>query len=262
MQRAQGRVRAVFVAQAGMTSVANLREAGSAKMRLPRQYASATEAVLINTAGGLAGGDRFAVSIHADDGVHVSVTTQANERVYRSSGKAASVETALTVGANARLDWLPQETIMFDRAKLRRSYAIDLAPTATLLAIEGIVLGRIAMGETVKTGDIHDRWRVRRGGRLIFADDLRMEGEIGSITAHSASLAKKLALGTIIFVGIEAERHVDRVRAAIGEDGGASAFDGKLIARVVADDGHQLRQLVCAVIGQLSGGAALPRVWQ
>jgi len=262
MQRAEGLVDAAFVSRGGRTYLANLRESGSAKMRLPRQYAASAEAVLINTAGGLAGGDRLAVSVALGEGARAVVTTQAHERVYKSSGDAAAIETTLSVGRKARLDWLPQETILFDRARLRRSYRVEIDPDATFLGIEAIIFGRHAMGETVATGSLHDRWRVTRGGRLIFADDLRMEGDIGALAARHAALGGNTAIATILLVGTDADRHVERLRAAIGEAGGVSAFDGRLVARIAVADGYRLRQILCAAIAALADSAALPRVWQ
>jgi urease accessory protein len=262
MQRARGHVRATFASRAGQTALRQLREEGSARMRLPRTYGAAAEAIMINTAGGLAGGDRFATEIAVEDDARVTVTAQAGERVYRSLGDAAAVEATLTVGANARLDWLPRETILFDRAELRRSYRIELDPTATFLAVEAVILGRGAMGETVHGGLLHDRWRVRCDGRLIFADDLRFDGPIGPLTESPAALGGKTAFATILFVGPKPERHLDETRAAIGKGGGASAFDGKLVARLTAEDSLRLLQILSKVTTVLRDGIALPRVWQ
>jgi urease accessory protein len=262
MQRACGCVTAAFASRAGETVLRRLREEGSAKMRLPRRYGADLEAIMINTAGGLAGGDRFQTEITVADGARVTVTTQAGERVYRSVDDAAAVEASLTVGAKARLDWLPRETILFDRARLRRAYAIELDPTATFLAIEAFILGRTAMGERVRGGSLHDRWRVRRGGRLVFADDLRFDGPIGSLTENPAALGGRAAFATILYVGTESERHLDETRAAIGDAGGASALDGKLVARVTADGSLRLVQILSSVATILRGGRSLPRVWQ
>ncbi len=231
-------------------------------MRLPRRYGTAAEAIMINTAGGLAGGDRFATEIAVENSARVTVTTQAGERVYRSVDGAALVEAKLTVGAKARLDWLPRETILFDRARLRRSFAIELDADAVFLAVEPVILGRGAMGETVRDGSLHDRWRVRLGGRLIFADDLRFDGPIASLAENSAALGGKTAFATILFVGPEPERHLDEVRAAIGENGGASAFDRVLIARITADGSLRLLQILTQVATVLRDEPSLPRVWQ
>jgi urease accessory protein len=261
LQRAHGVIRAAFSAHVGVTRLRNLHEDGSAKMRLPRHYRSATEAVLINTAGGLAGGDQFTVSIAAEQDARLTVTTQAHERAYRSLGDAASVETALSVGAGARLHWLPQETILFDRSRLRRSYTVDLDPTASFLAVEAIIFGRAAMGETMRSGSLHDRWRIRRDGRLIFADDICLDGGTEATMARPAVLDGNVAMATVILIEADAERWLDSVRKAISTSGGASAFDGKLIARITADDGFRLRQILTAVIATAAGDATVPRTW-
>jgi urease accessory protein len=229
---------------------------------MPRRYDSVAEAILINTAGGLTGGDMLGVSIKAHRDARVLMTTQASEKVYRSLGDTAQVNTNINVGHGARFDWLPQETILFDHARLRRRYAIDLAERATFLAVESVVFGRSAMGETVRAGAFHDRWRIKRQGRLIYADDIRMDGVIGDLITHRASLAGGVAMATIIYCGTDGDCLIDPLRAAIGDAGGASWFDGKLLARLVADEGFTLRQTLIPAIATLRGGAELPKSWQ
>ena len=168
-QRAEGEV----VLAMGAGGLTRLREAHAAKVRLP---ARGHEAILINTGGGLAGGDRFSFDITAEEGARLTVTSQAAERVYRSLGADAEVAVKLSAWRGAQLMWLPQETILFDGARLSRRIDADLAPEARLLAVESIILGREAAGETIRHAALHDRWRVRQGGRLVFADDLAIDG--------------------------------------------------------------------------------------
>lgn len=262
LQRAKGRIEARFSQRENGTYLADLHQSGSAKLRLPRRWDGIAEAILINTAGGLTGGDRFDVAMTADPDTQVIVTTQASERVYRSLSDAAKVETHIDVGADARLDWLPQETILFDEASLKRRFTIDLSKNATFLGVESVVLGRSAMGETVRSGSYHDRWRIRRDGVLIHADDLRFEGDIDTIGASSATLDGSVAMATIIYCGTDGERLIDPLRDAIGETGGASWFGGKLLGRLVAEDGFALRQRLVPAIAALRAGADLPKPWQ
>ena len=158
--RAQGEAGAVM----GPKGLIGLRQQGSAKCFLPRTHAEAT-AVFLNTAGGLTGGDRFAYAAEARAGARLTATTQAAERVYRAQpGETARVSGRVTLGAGARLDWLPQETILFDGGALDRRLEVDMAEDARLLAVEPLVLGRAAMGETVHEARFRDAWRLRRGG--------------------------------------------------------------------------------------------------
>lgn len=258
-QRTEGEGRIAFARRDGRTVLRDLYQRGAVKLRMPR--AAEAEAVLINTAGGLTGGDRLALSVEIDAGARATVTTQACERIYRSLGGAAEIDVAISVGAGGRFDWLPQETILFNRGELRRRLTVDLAPDAAFLAVEAVIFGRHAMGERVHTTVLHDRWRVRRGGSLLFADDLRVDGNADALLAHPAALAGKGAMASLLYAGPEPERHVDAVRAALGDEGGASAFDGKLTARIVADDGLALRRALVPALAALRG-APLPRVWQ
>ena len=140
--------------------------------------ADALEAVIVNTGGGMAGGDRFAIDLSLGAGASLIAGTAAAEKIYRSTGPDAEMDVTLDVGEGARLAWLPQETILFDRARLSRRIDVDLAESASLLMAEAVVFGRAAMGEAMEQGFFADRWRVRRGGKLVFADSARLDGAI------------------------------------------------------------------------------------
>ena len=258
-QRAFGRGRLAVRAEAGRTRLEGLYQEGSAKLRLPRARGASLEAVMINSAGGMTGGDRFGWTVEAGPGAHAVLTTQACERVYRASADVARVDVALTLEVGTRLDWLPQETILFDGSTLSRTITADLAQDARLLLCEAVILGRHAMGETFARGAFHDRWRIRREGRLVFADDLRLDDDIPHLIHQPALLAGAGAFATLLLVAPDADTRLDAVRAAIGDLGGASAFDGKLVARIAAPDGLTLRRVVIPALIAL--GAAPPAVW-
>ena len=262
LQRARGEVRVSAKRRGAATVLDRLYQSGSAKARLPKGAgpSGSFEVVLLNTAGGITGGDLFANTIHADPGTTVTVTTQTAERLYRSTGADGRVDNTLTLGQGARLDWLPQETILFDRARLRRSLTVEMAEDATLLAIEPLVLGRAAMGETVAQGFLSDQWRIRRGGVLTYADALRLDGQIAEATAAPASLNGTIACASLVYIAPDAEDRIDLLRAALGEDGGASAWNGLIAARIVAKDGATLRAALIRAVATLRPGP-LPRVW-
>lgn len=250
-QRSEGAIHLVM----GPHGILRLREAHAAKVRIPF---GVPEAILINTGGGLAGGDRFSFDITAERDTPLSVTSQAAERVYRSLGPAAQVDVSLTAHDGARLMWLPQETILFDGAALERAITAELAPGAHLLAVESVILGREASGETVAEARLTDRWRIRQGGRLVFADDLAFTGPP---PASPATLGERRAFATVVLVAPEAEALLDPVRAAIGERGAASAWSGKLVARLLATDGFDLRKSLIPALTVLAGGGGLPKTW-
>lgn len=262
MQRATGEVRLAVRLRDGATALERLRQSGSAKAHLPRS--DGCEAVLLNTAGGLAGGDRFSATIAAGPGVRLAVATQAAERVYRSLGEDAEVVNRLEIDAGARIDWLPQETILFEGGRLRRSLTVEMASDATLLAVEPLILGRAAMGERVTQGALHDRWRIRRAGRLIHADDLRLAGDLGALDA-AAGFAGMGACALVLLAGPGAEDLLAPARAALaGAPGtvraGASAWNGRLAARILAPGGAALRAALIPLIERLRPGPP-PRVW-
>jgi urease accessory protein len=235
--------------------VAVMQESGSAKCRLPR---GSREAIVINTSGGLAGGDTLSIACAIGDGAHLAVTTQAAERVYRTLGPPARVDIALSAGAGARLLWLPQETLFYEGSALTRTLVADLADDATLLAVEPMVFGRLSMGEEVRSVSLTDRWTVRRSGHPVHAEAFRL----GPAWPQSpAALDGARAAATMLLAGPGAEALLEPVRLLIGSSGGASAWNGKLVARVLAGDAYALRKLLIPALSLCAGPAGLPRCW-
>jgi urease accessory protein len=273
MQRSVGAGRiTVKAAPDRRTRLDALHQKANAKIRIPKAYGPALEAVLINTAGGLTGGDRLDWSAAAGAGTHLVIATQACERIYKSAGGAARQSTKLDIGAGARLDWLPQETILFDDSALDRSIEIDLAPDAIFTGLETLVLGRAAMGETVRRTVLRDRWRIRRAGALIHADNLRLDGDISALADGPATLAGCTAIATLVHVAPSDDEQraalVQRLREALAPMSGAdmragvSAFAGKCIVRLLAPDAYRLRPLAIEALAILRDGAPLPAVWR
>ena len=246
----------------GMTRRRHLHESGSLRVRFPSPEADGLSAVFVNTAGGLAGGDCFDVAIAVGESSRLAVTTAAAEKVYRAEGASAQLDIALKAAAGARLDWLPQETILFDQARLSRRIDIELAETASLLLCEIVVFGRAAMGERMRRGQFVDRWRLRRGGRLVFAETVRLGGDIGAKLDQVAIAKGGVAIGSALIVPGD-EALVERIRAlsdSFGSEVGLSAWNGFAMARFCAQDAARLRADMMAVLGCASG-SALPRLW-
>ena len=261
MQRVRGEGRVGTQLLDGRARLASLYQEGAAKIRLPHTHDPSLQAVLINTAGGLTDGDRLRWTAEAAAGTRLVLTTPACERIYRSLGAPAQVETHLTARAGARLDWLPQETILFEEARLARRLVIDLAPDATLLAVEAVILGRAAMGETARTARLVDDWRVRRDGRLIHAEATRLTADPMEREALSL-LAGNSAFATILYIGADAERRLEAVRALPDQPGlGSSAIGERLVVRALAPSGLALRRAIVPIIALLSGDGSLPRLW-
>ncbi len=264
--RAAGGVRLRFGPVGGVTRRLRLAESGGYRARFPTTFDARCEAVLINTGGGMAGGDAMSVEAVLAPGSDVVITTQAAEKIYRSQRDETRVETTLTVGAGAALAWLPQESILFSGARLARSLAIELAPDARLVACESVVFGRTAMAEIVTRGSLRDRWRIRRGGRLVFADEMRLEGAVAATLARPAVAAGACAVATVIVAGFDRGATLEQVRALLGSDAGAGVEAGAgivadlLVVRLLSGDAQALRRSLVTLLGHLTG-RALPRTW-
>jgi len=259
--RARGAVRFDVHARDGVTRRGILHESGSLRVRFPSPEDEGLSGVFVNTAGGVAGGDRFDIEIAAADGSKLTMTTAAAEKVYRAPGQAAELNIALKVAAGAHLGWLPQETILFDRARVRRRFDIDLDATASLLLCEIVVFGRTAMGERMAQGEFVDRWRLRRGGKLVFAETVRLDGNIGAKLARSAVAKGGAAIGTALIVPGD-EALIERIREAsesFAGEVGISAWNGFAMARFCAQDAARLRADMMTVLART--GAPLPRLW-
>lgn len=260
--RARGTVKFDVGLVNGVTRRRQLHESGSLRVRFPSPEAQGLSAVFVNTAGGIAGGDRFDIDIAAGEGARLTVTTAAAEKIYRAQGPAAQVNITLKGSADSHLAWLPQETILFDQARVERRINIDLAENASLLLCEIVVFGRAAMGEKMLRGEFVDRWRVRRGGRLMFAETVRLDGDIGAKLAKPTIANGGVAIGTALIVPGD-EALVERIREAshsFGGEVGLSCWNGFAMARFCAQDAARLRADMMTVLGRASG-QALPRLW-
>jgi urease accessory protein len=260
--RARGAVRFDVQQVEGATRRRHLHESGSLRVRFPSPEAAGLSAVFVNTAGGIAGGDRFDIEIAVGAGARLAATTAAAEKIYRAEGPAAQVNIALKLAAGAHLGWLPQETILFDRARMSRRIDIDVAEGASLLLCEIVVFGRAAMGERMLRGEFVDRWRMRRGGGLVFAETVRLDGDIGEKLGRPAIAKGGAAVGTALIVPGD-EALVERIRGAceaFGGEVGISSWNGFAMARFCAQDAARLRADMMAVLGHASG-SALPRLW-
>lgn len=257
--RAAGRIALSVAAEQGITRRRQVYEDGPLRVRFPNTDRGVLEAMLVNTAGGVAGGDRHSLDIRVEDGAALTMTTAAAERVYRAIGADAEIAVKLSVGARGRLCWLPQETILFDRARLSRRIEVELAADASLVMAEAIVFGRAAMGEAVEQGALTDRWRVRRGGELVFAETMRLDGPIARMLAEPAVAGGGAAVASVLAIpGDQAMVERARTLTFCGEVG-VSSWNGLAAARLCAKDGQSLRRDLAALAAAFGG--SLPRLW-
>jgi len=261
LQRAHGAIDLVIVSG----KLKRFYQSGSAKIFIPKTYAKTIEAVLVNTAGGLTGGDIFDAKLRADGDTHLTVSTQTAERVYCALGpQAAKITIDIDLGGKASLHWLPQETILFDGAGFSRHLKVEMDDAASFLASEMMVFGRTAMHETVRQGNISDQWRISRGGRLIHAEALRLDGHIDEKLLQPASADGGVCVATTLYVSRDAEAKADAVRSFFKNHDdvrtAVSAWDGKLVIRSVCGNTARLKKLMAQFIEQFRN-IANPRVW-
>ncbi len=251
-----------FAERDGATQLVELYQQAPLKVLRPNAPDDvAPLAVLANISGGVVGGDRLTVDIAIGIGARAVVTSQAAEKVYRSAGPEARIENHLSIGAVAWGEWLPQETILFDACRFRRRMQLDVAAGGRGLAGEILVFGRLARGERLRRGLVHDAWEVRRDGRLVWSDALHLEGNIEATLDEPACFGGARACATLLYVGDDAASHLELVRAAIEPVGAATRLGSVIVARLLAAEPHHLRHVFGAAWASLRAAiAALPPV--
>lgn len=260
--RAVGELRLSVKRRGPRTVIDRFRQSGSVKCLFPRGSGPEMQAVLINTAGGVTGGDRFDTAVRAAADTALTLTTQACERAYRAqAGQVGDIRTRLRVAAGARLNWLPQETIVFDRSDIVRRLSVELAQGATFLMTEPMIFGRAAMGEIVTACRFVDRIDIRRDGVPLYLDAMRLEGDVQAHLSRAFVAGGAGAMASVLLVSDRAEAHLEPVRQMLPETAGASLLrQDVLVLRVLAEDGFALRKSLIPILNRLSGGP-LPRCW-
>lgn len=260
--RASGTLNLVVAHTDSGTEAEDIAESGPLRVRFPRIREDRLEAILINTAGGIVGGDKLEFQIETREDASLSITSQAAEKIYRSNGLTARISVSLKAEAGSELFWLPQETILFDRARVEREITAEVSKDASLAICEAVVFGRDAMGEKVSRGLLRDRWRIIRDSKLIFADALTLEHDVKSTLNRVAAMNGKIAIATMVCVSNDAMSKLDAVREVLqgeGIEAGVSAFDGILVARILAEDSIAIRAAVLSALE--AAGTPPPRAY-
>jgi urease accessory protein len=268
LQRTFGVIELVFSLGGEATTATRVYQQGALRARFPKGSAGQPpEAVLLNLAGGLTGGDRLDMAVRLHERSAAVVTTQSCERIYRSTGNDAVVAGGIRLGHGSRLEWLPQPVILFDGARLKRETHVEMSADAHLLALESVIFGRTESGEIVRSGSLLDGWFVHRNGELIQAECLDLSGEIGATLAKAAVLNGNRAIATLRYIAPDAELRLDHMRAVLGAPdttpaviAAASAWNGMMVTRFVAPDGYALNCELTRVLDAFRG-KPLPRVW-
>lgn len=260
LQRSHGLAQIVL----GPNGIVDLKQSGSAKAFIPQNHSTMPEVVFLNTSGGLASDDRLEYRVDLRDGCRAIATTQTAERAYRAKGNPAKVAVRLKVGAGSWLDWLPQETILFNGAKLDRVTQVDLEPGAGCMLLEMIVLGRLAMGETISNLYFNDRREIRQAGRMLHHDALSLDDTGLERLNNAAVLSGARVMATLAVVAPHAPDLLSHARDNLNEPGVVSAVSappGRLILRMLATDSWPLRRQINRLLTVLRPDP-LPRIWQ
>ncbi len=261
-QRSHGQISFEVALSGSDTRLVRIAESGPSRVRLPNVAGTTLEAVMMNTGGGIACGDRFDVAVKAGAGSNLVMTTPAAERCYRSDGPISAVDVELRVEDGATLAWLPQETILYNHARLRRRLTAELSGDAKLMMFEAVVFGRVAKGEEIERGLFEDRWRISRDGRLVYADTLRLDGPISELMKRPTVAKGARALATLLYIAPDADARIDEARACLEHApcAAASAWNGLLAVRFLAPDIAALRGAAIDFLTRFRG-TPLPRVW-
>ena len=270
LQRAEGSCRIVVGSSEKGTRVMDVYQKSPIRVLFPRTPGAAVEeAVIVNTSGGVAGGDRLQTHVTAMEDATIAITTQAAEKVYRALKESAHILTVLKTRGAARLAWLPQETIVFDHARLFRETRIEITSGTELLALEWLVLGRAAHGEKLSAGTVADHWRIVRDGRLVWADSFRITNDVVPHLSRKALLSGCTAVATLAYFGSETATRLELVRdlaSSFGCQCAATLVGGLLVARFAARTSYDLKAALRNVLQHLGNGSSkgpfqVPRMW-
>ena len=263
--RARGSLVVDACLREGKTWRGDVHESGALRVRFPREHMARLDATIVNVAGGMTGGDHFDMNFAAKAGAQLFASSAAAEKIYRSEGEPARITVRLSAAKGAFCAWLPQETIIFNRANLVRTLEADIADDARFIACEMTILGRAAMNETMDDLRWSERWRIRRAGKLAFAEDTRIGGHAGELLAGKATGAGAHAFATLIYSASDSAAACANMRSLLEAFSGAceaglSAFDDLAVARFVAQDGQSLRACVMQCLTAIPD-LTLPRGW-
>lgn len=247
----------------GTTRLVKLRQSGSSKLVFPKTHTKDVEVVMVNTAGGVTGGDTYELDVSVQANAALTLTTQAAERAYRAQGcEVGQITTNLSVQSGARLNWLPQELILFEGCNLHRRLTIDLASEARLLMVEPIIFGRTAMGETLQNARFRDRIKINRDGCPIYIDGMDFHGNLAAQLARPAVANGAKAMASVVMVAPVADRHLGAIREALPTTAGVSALtDDILVIRILASGGLELRRSLVPILEHLLQ-STLPMSWR
>ncbi len=273
LNRTTGSARLSVESRGGRSVAADLYSAQPLRIMMPRPgVGEPLTAVLANLSGGIVSGDLYETDISVGSSASLTLTAQAAEKIYKSSGAEAENRLTMRVADGGTLEWLPQGTILFDRAQFRQIVRFDLAADSTLFAGAISILGRGAMGESFASGRYREHWDLRRAGRLVWSDRFELADPAGAAAA-SSGLRDVSSFATALFARPDAADDLDWARdVQAGAAGdircGVTAIDNNLLAmRWLGPDAMRLRNAVgafwsAARVRWLGLPVRMPVIWR
>ena len=269
---AEGRAELRFAGKGGVTRLDHLYQHAPLRVLFPApRGADPVTASLVTVSGGLVGGDRIAIEVVAEERAEAFVHAQAAEKVYRSAGDDVDVRVSLSAEAGSWLEYLPQETILFDGSRLVRRTRVDVVPGARLLAGEIGVFGRGASGETWRDGLYHECWEVHRAGELIWKDVLHLDETSVEALSGAFGFDGATATATAVYAGDDPAISLATARNLLAGGGetvisAATLVDDLLVVRWLAREPRALRDDFGKFWAGFRSGiaglpGALPRLW-
>lgn len=258
LPRAQGALRLSTI---GDSEIQELFQQGATKVLFPR-HNNRLECIMINTSGGLTGGDEFSNIITCRDRSLLTLTTQGCERIYRSvDNTSAIVENNIILKGSSSICWLPQETIVFDQGRINRKLKVELSSEAEALIVEPIIFGRLAMGEINISGHFDDMVQIKLENKIIFFDRTYLSGNISNILKRPAVADGFLATALLIYKSVKAKSFLETVRDQLNTKSGVSLIsDDFLVMRLLAPTGYELRKMLVPIINEITN-KNLPKTW-
>jgi len=229
-----------------------------------------TIGVLTTTSGGLVGGDRIKIDVTAGAGTRCMIMAQAAEKIYRSLGPDCQIDISVLAEDNSWFEWLPQETILHQGARMCRQTGLQLNGSARVLAGEFLVFGRHAMGEKMTSGLVRDGWEVSQDGRRVWSDAFHLDGALDRKIDHPAGLGGATGMANAVYAGPDAADRVDLARSLLTDPqnvrSAATCVNNVLLVRWLGADVFSLRRAFAGFWKQFRhqvGGQPdrLPRLW-
>ena len=246
----------------GQTKLNQLHQSGSLKCLFPRQHGKGIQAVILNCAGGMTGGDSFELNIRAGSQTDVTLTSQTAERIYGAkSGQKGQISTTLHVEDKATLRWIPQETILFDQSALERILRVELERDTTFLFVESVVFGRLEMGETLHSVYFNDRIEVYRAGTPLYFDFVHLNGNLAKELDKPAIANGARTVTLLLFISPDAKVRLATLNKMLPTTAGASLlYSDTIILRMLTRDSYKMRKSLIPILQYLTNNE-LPKCW-